>query len=302
MSIIEGEIWSATRGFNKDNIVDKGGCSTIYRGVLRDGQTVAVKVYKHSDHTGEEQFIAEYNSLKDLRHRNIVRIIEWCSESKLKALVFKFMDNGSLEKQLHELHGSNLPWTVRMNVVQGVANALSYLHEEAASTGPIIHRDIKPANIFLDQNMEAHLGDFGIATNLRLESSMHWESKLKGSIGYVAPEYGSDGTMTTAADVYSYGIVILETLTKIRPTSGTLKGISLRSWVESHLVEGRLEDVLDPVLRQDSTAERSIDAVARIGLVCSHPIAAARPRMGQVSAILRSTIPNLVCDSPACVS
>ncbi|XP_024539075.1 LRR receptor-like serine/threonine-protein kinase GSO1 [Selaginella moellendorffii] len=187
MSIIEGEIWSATRGFNKDNIVDKGGCSTIYRGVLRDGQTVAVKVYKHSDHTGEEQFIAEYNSLKDLRHRNIVRIIEWCSESKLKALVFKFMDNGSLEKQLHELHGSNLPWTVRMNVVQGVANALSYLHEEAASTGPIIHRDIKPANIFLDQNMEAHLGDFGIATNLRLESSMHWESKLKGSIGYVAP-------------------------------------------------------------------------------------------------------------------
>ncbi|KAF3455323.1 hypothetical protein FNV43_RR05771 [Rhamnella rubrinervis] len=192
-------LYEATEGFSPSNLIGSGGFGSVYKGVLDQGQSVAVKVFNHRQIGASKSFITECNVLRNIRHRNLVKILTCCSstdysQNEFKALVFEFMTNGSLEKWLHpdtvsENQSRNLSLIERLNVAIDVASALHYLHDQCETT--ILHCDIKPSNVLLDNDMVAHLGDFGLARLLlTTNNSSQTQSStvgMMGTIGYVCP-------------------------------------------------------------------------------------------------------------------
>ena len=182
---------SATNNFSSENLIGEGSFGCVYRGVMRDGTLAAVKVFNMDQHGASRSFLAECEALRYVRHRNLVKILSACSSPTFKALVLQFMPNGSLEKWLH--HGredgrQRLNLKQRMDIVVEVASAMEYLHHNCET--PVVHCDLKPSNVLLDQDMTAHVGDFGLARILHGAASDHQISStlgLKGSIGYIAP-------------------------------------------------------------------------------------------------------------------
>ncbi|XP_075644952.1 receptor kinase-like protein Xa21 [Castanea sativa] len=251
----------ATNGFSLNNLIGSGSFGVVYKGVLQqDERLVAVKVLNLQNKDASKSFMAECNVLRNVRHRNLIKILTCCSSinyigDDFKALVFEFMTNGSLEMWLHPMIDSdkqskNLSVLQRLIIAIDVAFALSYLHNHCEQK--IIHCDLKPGNILLDSDMIAHVSDFGLSTLLTTlnDSSQKCTSTigLKGSIGYVAPEYGMGGEASTEGDVYSYGVLVLEMFTGRRPTDDMFKdGLNLHNFVKMSLPK-RLVQVVDPML------------------------------------------------------
>ncbi|GMY08456.1 probable LRR receptor-like serine/threonine-protein kinase At3g47570, partial [Fagus crenata] len=221
---------------------------------------VAVKVLNLQRKGASKSFKVECNILRNIRHRNLVKILTCCSSmdysgNQFKALVFEFITNGSLDIWLHpeidnEDQSRFLSLLQRLNVAIDVASALDYLHNH--SMQPIIHCDLKPSNILLDNDMVAHVCDFGLARLLSIitDSSQKQTSTLgiKGSIGYVAPEYGMGGEPSTEGDVYSYGVFLLEMFLGKRPTDEMFKDdLNLHNFVKMALPD-RLVQIVDPTL------------------------------------------------------
>ncbi|XP_065624948.1 probable LRR receptor-like serine/threonine-protein kinase At3g47570 [Quercus suber] len=219
--------------------------------------------------------MAECNALRNIRHRNLVKILTCCSSmdyngNQFKALVFEFMTNGSLDIWLHhkrdnENQSSNLSLLQRLNIAIDVASAIYYLHNHSAQ--PIIHCDLKPSNILLDDDMVAHVSDFGLARLLpTIDDSSQKQSStigIKGSIGYAAPEYGMGGEASTKGDVYSYGIFLLEMFLRKRPTDEMFKdGLNLHNFAKMALPE-RLVQIVDPILLPREVEETQTSTLAR---------------------------------------
>ncbi|KAM0933359.1 putative protein kinase RLK-Pelle-LRR-XII-1 family [Dioscorea sansibarensis] len=312
------ELAKATNGFSSENLVGKGRYGSVYKGSLDNGNTfVAVKVFKLEETAGaSKSFIAECKTMRSIRHRNLSKIITCCSSidsdgNDFKALVFDFMSNGSLEDKLHGGESSNnLTLMQRLNIATDVADALEYLHHSCEPS--IVHCDLKPSNILIDDEMGAHVGDFGLAKLLpeAISRSLMQESSvstgiIRGSIGYVAPEYGGGAQVTTAGDVYSYGIVLLEMFTRKRPVSDVFKdGLSLCGFVKMAFPD-RVMDIVDPslMLEQDQHGGLSnvvnqreeqarrfhecLVAVLKLGLSCSNPLPRERMNMQDVAVEIR---------------
>lgn len=283
------ELMEATQGYSEVNLLGEGGFSSVYKGVLSDDKIVAVKKLK--DACSHEALLQEMQVLSKLRHRNLVRILGCVLNLEVKALVLEYMSNGSLEYYLHhdgeESYG--LSWEMLMRIAIGIANGLIYLHHDYDV--PIIHGDVKPSNILLDSDLEAHLGDFGLAklTNPDKGGTVSISSNFKGCIGYMAPEYAYTARITTKVDVHSYGVVILEMLTRKRPTQ--VPGVSLREWVQfQFLHRGGVEEVLEPSLCCDTSSSITNKNMAwqliQMGLACTEDHPNDRPTMKQVLAIL----------------
>nr|XP_023872070.1 receptor kinase-like protein Xa21 [Quercus suber] len=265
----------ATNGFSLNNLIGSGSFGVVYKGVLeQDERLVAVKVLNLQNKDASKSFMAECNVLRNVRHRNLIKILTCCSSinyngDDFKALVFEFMTNGSLEMWLHPMtdndnQSKNLSILQRLIIAIDVAFALNYLHNHCEQK--IIHCDLKPSNILLDSDMIAHVSDFGLSRLLTTsnDSSQKCTSTigLKGSIGYAAPEYGIGGEASTEGDVYSYGVLVLEMFTGRRPTDDMFKdGLNLHNFVKMSLPK-RLIQVVDPMLLAREVEEMGVATTA----------------------------------------
>ncbi|XP_018721656.2 putative receptor-like protein kinase At3g47110 [Eucalyptus grandis] len=269
----------ATGGFSSTNLLGVGSFGSVYRGILDQTQLiVAIKILDLTRHGASKSFIAECEALRRIRHRNLVKVITACSGfdfngNDFKALVYEFMSNGSLDDWLHPTTSqytarSKLSLLERVNIVIDVACALDYLHHHCEM--PIIHCDLKPSNVLLDNEMIGHIGDFGLARFLpeathKLLVDQSSSIGVKGSFGYVAPEYGVGSAVTTEGDVYSFGVLVLEMFTGKRPTDDMFEnGLNLYGFAKAALVD-RVEKVIDPVLLQENHEAEKRQAVALNG-------------------------------------
>ncbi|CAL1373552.1 unnamed protein product [Linum trigynum] len=265
------DLCKATNGFSAENLIGSGGFGTIYKGVLEQIETpVAIKVLKIQDKRAHKSLLAECNALKNIRHRNLVRILTYCSSldrqgNDFKALIFELMPNGSLEEWLHS--DRNLSLTRRLNIAVDVASGLHYLHDLCENT--IVHCDLKPSNVLLDVDMVARVGDFGLAkilsTGTAGSSSQRKSSTIgiKGTIGYAPPEYGMGVALSEDGDVYSYGILLLEMFTGRRPTNEMFKeGVNICDFVKAALPDAILS-ILDPSMFVPLLGPRNRGVVGR---------------------------------------
>ncbi|XP_061371480.1 probable LRR receptor-like serine/threonine-protein kinase At3g47570 [Gastrolobium bilobum] len=312
-----------TDGFSTRNLIGSGSFGSVYKGTLAsEDKFVAIKVLNLQKKGAHKSFIAECNALKNIRHRNLVRILTCCSSAdyngqEFKALVFEYMENGSLEQWLHpSTVNVKPPRTLdlgqRLHIIIDVAFALHYLHHECEK--PIIHCDLKPSNILLDDDMIAHVSDFGIA---RLVSTISGTSLkqtsttgLIGTIGYAPPEYGMGSEVSTYGDIYSFGVLMLEMLTGRRPTDEIFEGgQNLHNFVEISFPENLLQ-ILDPSLvsvdneaaieeekngNLNKNVEKCLISLFRIGLACSMESPKTRMSMVDVTReldLIKSFFPS----------
>ncbi|XP_021898510.1 L-type lectin-domain containing receptor kinase S.6, partial [Carica papaya] len=285
------DIKSATVGFHHNKIVGSGASATVYKGCLPSGGTVAIKRFDRANwkESNRNPFSTEFATMAGcLRHKNLVQLQGWCCEGAELVLVYEYLPNGSLDKILHHRSSSEilLSWQQRLNILVGVASALSYLHEECERQ--IIHRDVKTCNIMLDAEFNAKLGDFGLAEVYEHRSVARESTIPAGTMGYLAPEYVYSGVPSMKTDVYSFGVVVLEVATGRRPVDD--EGMILVDWVWKLWENGKLVEAADPGLRgnfEGVEMERTI----MVGLCCVHPDHEKRPTVKDAARILRGEAP-----------
>ncbi|XP_027082866.2 uncharacterized protein [Coffea arabica] len=256
------ELLRATDGYGESNLLGIGSFGSVYKGILNDGRSIAVKVFNLELEGVLKSFDVECKVLKNLRHRNLVKVISGCWNQDFRALVLEYMCNGSLEKWLYS-DNYFLDTLQRLNILIDVASAVQYLHEEYST--PVIHCDLKPSNVLLDEDMVAHVSDFGIAKMLEKEESFAWTRTL-ATIGYIAPEYGSEGLISAKCDVYSYGIVLMEVFSRRKPNDEMFAGnLNLKSWINNSLPDSILR-VIDAKLlqREDENFTEKLEVLSSI--------------------------------------
>ncbi|KAK5834026.1 hypothetical protein PVK06_017896 [Gossypium arboreum] len=282
------ELSQATNGFDESNMLGSGSFGYVYKGRLSDGMEVAIKVFNFQTEGAFRSFDIECNALHNIVHRNIVKVITCCSSVDFKALVLAYMSNGNLEKWLHSKN-CFLDIRQRVDIMIDVAVAIEYLHNGYPT--PIIHCDIKPSNILLDEDMVAHVADFGIAKLLG-EGEVMKQTMTLATIGYMAPEFGLTGIVSIKCDVYSYGIILIETFTKKKPTDNFFaEEVTIRHWMESSLPKGGIEIAdVDLLRREDKyffVKANCISSIMELALNCSAELPEERKDMKDVVVELK---------------
>ncbi|KAI3788524.1 hypothetical protein L2E82_01293 [Cichorium intybus] len=209
------ELKKASRNFSEE--IGRGGASMVYKGRLADNRIAAIKKLTNTNHQGEAEFQAEISTIGRLNHMNLIETWGYCAEGKHRLVVYEYMESGSLAENLDV---GKLDWATRFNIAKGIAKGLAYLHEECLEW--VLHCDVKPHNILLDANYNPKLADFGLSRLLDRSGINQWNfSMMRGTRGYMAPEWVSNLPITSKVDVFSYGVVILEMITGRSPSSKT---------------------------------------------------------------------------------
>ncbi|KAI9125870.1 hypothetical protein K1719_003288 [Acacia pycnantha] len=278
------ELQHATDNFSSRNLLGAGGFGNVYRGRLGDGTMVAVKRLKDvSGGAGELQFQTELEMISLAVHRNLLRLIGFCSTPNEKLLVYPYMSNGSVASRLRGK--PSLDWNTRKRVAIGAARGLLYLHEQCDPK--IIHRDVKAANVLLDDYFEAVVGDFGLAKLLDHADS-HVTTAVRGTVGHIAPEYLSTGQSSEKTDVFGFGILLLELITGMTAfefgKTVNQKGAILE-WVKKIQHEKKLEVLVDKELGSHYDWIE-VGEMLQVALLCTQYLPAHRPKMSEVVRML----------------
>ncbi|TYI56604.1 hypothetical protein E1A91_D11G222800v1, partial [Gossypium mustelinum] len=301
------EIVVATKNFEAKLLIGKRGFGKVYRGTLRNGLKVAMKRSESKHGQGLPEFQTEVMVLSRIRHRHLVALIGFCNEGPEMILVYEFMEKGNLRDRLYKLHQnlekssilSSLTWNQRLEICVGTAEGLHYLH--TSSDGGIIHRDVKSTNILLDKGYVAKVADFGLSKSGLLDPAER-SIGVKGSFGYLDPEYFKCLQFTEKSDVYSFGVVLLE-VHCARPailTSQRMEEINLAEWGLSWLKEGELEKIIDPSVAGQININ-SLRKFSEMVEKCLKPTGANRPTMHDVYWDLKYTLQlqqTAVCREP----
>ncbi|KAG1367850.1 inactive protein kinase [Cocos nucifera] len=279
------ELELATGGFSQANFLAEGGFGSVHRGVLPDGQAIAVKQHKLASSQGDQEFCSEVEVLSCAQHRNVVMLIGFCVEDRRRLLVYEYICNGSLDSHLYGRNRQPLEWSARQKIAVGAARGLRYLHEECR-VGCIVHRDMRPNNILITHDFEPLVGDFGLA-RWQPDGDQGVETRVIGTLGYLAPEYAQSGQITEKADVYSFGVVLVELVTGRKAVDiNRPKGQQcLTEWARPLLEEYAIEELIDPRLG-DHYSEHEVYCMLHAASLCIRRDPHARPRMSQVLRIL----------------
>ncbi|CAN1355005.1 Probable LRR receptor-like serine/threonine-protein kinase At1g56140 [Linum perenne] len=249
----------ATKNFHPDNLLGSGGFGPVYRGKLRDGRVVAVKrLALDKSHQGEAEFLAEVRMITSIQHRNLVRLIGCCSDGDQRLLVYEYLKNRSLDLIVYD------------------------------SPLRIVHRDIKASNVLLDEKFQPRISDFGLARFFP-DDQTYLSTTFAGTLGYTAPEYAIRGELSEKADIYSYGVLILEIICCRKNTDLNLLPAEqqyLPDYAWKLYEKNKVQELIDPRLRQHGIMERDVVHVIHVAFACLQPLANMRPPMSEVVAML----------------
>ncbi|TKW40301.1 hypothetical protein SEVIR_1G237000v4 [Setaria viridis] len=311
------DLAQATENFSESNLIGRGSYGSVYRGKLTEAKIeVAIKVFDLETRFADTSFISECESFRTIRHRNLLPILTACSTidnngNDFKALIYEFMPNGNLDTWLYQKHGGVAPTQLglaqRLNIGVGMADALAYLHHDCGR--PIVHCDLKPTNILLDDDMNAHLGDFGIASLIVDSRSIavgHYSSgcssslAVRGTIGYIAPEYAQTVHASTCGDVYSFGILLLEMILGERPTDSMFEGgLTIINFAERnfpdqvlHFIDAHLQEECKGFVKAAASTENEVHrcmlSLVQVALACTRSLPRERMSMREVAVNLQS--------------
>lgn len=274
---------------DEEDIVGSGGFGAVYKMVMEDLISFAVKrIDRHHDYCDQE-FERELGILGSIKHINLVNLRGYCRLPSTKLLIYDYLPLGSLDHYLHE-HGEEeqpLNWNARMKIALGSARGLAYLHHDC-SPG-IVHRNIKSSNILLDRNLEPHVSDFGL-TKLLVGDDEHVTTVVAGTFGYLAPEYLQSGRATIKSDVYSFGVLLLELMTGKRPTDPSFvrRGLNVVGWMHTLTRENRLDEIVDENCGYVDT--ELVEAILDVAQMCTDANPDDRPSMCRVLQMLEEEV------------
>ncbi|XP_027911842.1 cysteine-rich receptor-like protein kinase 10 [Vigna unguiculata] len=279
-------ILRSTDTFSEAAKLGEGGFGSVYKGILPDGRQIAVKRLSEFSGQGSEEFNNEVMFIAKLQHRNLVRLYGCCLEEKEKILVYEYMPNSSLYFHLFDDEKrKQLDWKVRLSIINGIARGLLYLHEDSRLR--VIHRDLKTSNVLLDHDMNPKISDFGLAKAFEIGQNQANTKRIMGTYGYMAPEYAMQGLFSVKSDVFSFGVLVLETICG-RKNNGfylsehdeTLLLYAWRIWCE-----GKCLELMDPMLEKSFKASE-VEKCIHIALLCVQENATYRPTMSDVVVML----------------
>uniref|UniRef100_A0A7N2LJT1 Protein kinase domain-containing protein n=1 Tax=Quercus lobata TaxID=97700 RepID=A0A7N2LJT1_QUELO len=279
------ELKKATNNYDETLIIGRGGFGTVYKGILPNNTIVAIKKSKIGDESQIEQFINEVIVLSQINHRNVVKLLGCCLETQVPLLVYEFIPNGTLFEHIHhESKVSTISWETRLRIAAETAKALSYLH--SAASPPIFHGDVKSSNILLDSTYTAKVSDFGASKLVPLDQTQ-LATMVRGTLGYLDPEYMQTSQLTEKSDVYSFGVVLVELLTGKKALSFDRpeEERSLATYFLSFSKDNRLFEVLEKHIANEEYVEQLKEA-ANLAKMCLRLKGEDRPTMKEVATKL----------------
>ncbi|KAG6655114.1 putative receptor-like protein kinase At4g00960 [Carya illinoinensis] len=283
---------AATKEFHPTHKLGQGGFGPVYKGKLNDGREIAVKKLSQSSNQGMKEFMNEAKLLARVQHRNVVNLLGYCVHGEEKLLVYEYVSNESLDKFIFKSNKKvELDWKRRFDIIAGIARGLLYLHEDSHNC--IIHRDIKASNVLLDDKWVPKIADFGMA-RLFPEDETHVNTRVAGTNGYMAPEYVMHGNLSVKADVFSFGVLVLELISGQRNNSLNLNvdAQNLLDWAYKLYKKGRSLELMDPTLASSAATEQ-VAMCIQLGLLCTQGDPQLRPNMRRVVVSLSKKHGNL---------